>query len=179
VEFGRGRRVPGRNPGCFFCWRLILTFYQLIDILSIDRKWESEVDTIKLSTQSKKNEVTDFLEELHGILGKENFDIDTDITLIRAKKKKEDELYSTPYTLLDLEYDTYDVVERLKELTVKEYSETLIDKDDINPPFLFVFGKDINDKQVYVKLKIKGNSSRYVVCVSFHYAKEKMVFPYA
>jgi hypothetical protein len=137
------------------------------------------VDTIKLSIQSKKNEVTDFLEELHGILGKENFDIDTDITLIRAKKEKEDELYSTPYALLDLDYDTYDVVDRLKELTVKEYSETLIDKDDINPPLLFVFGKDINNKQVYVKLKIKGNPSRYVVCISFHYAKEKMVFPYA
>jgi hypothetical protein len=119
------------------------------------------------------------LEELQGILGKENFDIDTDITLIRAKKKKEEELYSTPHTLLDLDYDTYDVVDRLKELTVKEYSETLIDKDDINPPLLFVFGKDINHKQVYVKLKIKGNPSRYVVCVSFHYAKEKMVFPYA
>jgi hypothetical protein len=137
------------------------------------------VDTIKLSTQSKKNEVTDFLEELQGILGKENFDIDTDITLIRVKKKKEDERYSTPYTLLDLDYDTYDVIDRLKELTVQEYSETLIDKDDINPPLLFVFGKDINNKQVYVKLKIKGNPSRYVVCVSFHYAKEKMVFPYA
>jgi hypothetical protein len=137
------------------------------------------VDTIKLSIHSKKNEVTDFLEELQGILGKENFDIDTDITLIRAKKKKEEELYSTPHTLLDLDYDTYDVVDRLKELTVKEYSETLIDKDDINPPLLFVFGKDINNKQVYVKLKIKGNPSRYVVCISFHYAKEKMVFPYA
>jgi hypothetical protein len=151
----------------------------MIDILSIDSIYKSEVDTIKLSIQSKKNEVTDFLEELQGILGKENFDIDADITLIRANKKKEDELYSTPYTLLDLDYDTYDVVDRLKELTVKEYSETLIDKDDINPPLLFVFGKDINNKQVYVKLKIKGNPSKYVVCVSFHYAKEKMVFPYA
>jgi hypothetical protein len=151
----------------------------MADTLSIDSVYKSEVDTIKLSIQSKKNEVTDFLEELQGILGKENFDIDADITLIRANKKKEDELYSTPYTLLDLDYDTYDVVDRLKELTVKEYSETLIDKDDINPPLLFVFGKDINNKQVYVKLKIKGNPSKYVVCVSFHYAKEKMVFPYA
>lgn len=151
----------------------------MIDTLSIDRKSGLEVNTIKLSIQSKNKEVTDFLEELQGILGKENFDIDADITLIRAKKKKEDEMYSTPYTLLDLDYDTYDVVDRLKELTIKEYSETLIDKDDINPPLLFVFGKDINNKQVYVKLKIKGNQSRYVLCVSFHYAKEKMVFPYA
>lgn len=151
----------------------------MIVTLSIDRMCDLEVNTIKLSIQSKNKEVTDFLEELQGILGKEDFDIDADITLIRAKKKKEDEMYSTPYTLLDLDYDTYDVVDRLKELTIKEYSETLIDKDDINPPLLFVFGKDINNKQVYVKLKIKGNQSRYVLCVSFHYAKEKMVFPYA
>lgn len=157
----------------------ILTFYQMIVILSIDRICGLEVDTIKLSIQSKKKEVIAFLEELQDILGKENFDIDADITLIRAKKRKEYEMYSTPYTLLDLDYDIYDVVDRLKELTVKEYSETLIDKDDINPPLLFVFGKDINNKQVYVKLKIKGNPSRYVLCVSFHYAKEQMVFPYA
>lgn len=37
----------------------------------------------------------------------------------------------------------FDVVERLKELTIREYSETLIDKDDLNPPMLFVFGKEI------------------------------------
>ena len=80
---------------------------------------------------------------------------------------------------MDLDYDITDVVERLKELTVDEYSETLVDKDDLNPPFLFVFGKNINDKQIYVKLKIKERQSSYILCVSFHYAKEKMSFPYA
>lgn len=151
----------------------------MIGILSIDSNTFLEVNKIKLGVQSKKTEVNDFLEELQSILNKANFDIDTDIILIRAKKKKEDEQYSTPYTLLDLDYDTYDVIDRLKELTIKDYSETLIDRDDINPPLLFVFGKDINNKQVYVKLKIKGDQSRYVLCVSFHYAREKMLFPYA
>lgn len=151
----------------------------MIGILSINSNTFLEVNTIKLGVQSKKTEVNDFLEELQSILNKANFDIDTDIILIRVKKKKEDEQYSTPYTLLDLDYDTYDVIDRLKELTIKDYSETLIDRDDINPPLLFVFGKDINNKQVYVKLKIKGDQSRYVLCVSFHYAKEKMLFPYA
>lgn len=72
-----------------------------------------------------------------------------------------------------------DVVNRLKELTVEEYSETKIDKDDWNPPLLFVFGKDIDSKLVYVKLKIREDQPRHVLCVSFHYAKEKMIFPYA
>ena len=134
---------------------------------------------IFLSTQSKKREVIAFLDELKSILENADFEVDTDIILISKKKQGEDQKYSTPYTLLDLDYDTEDVVERLKELTVAEYSETKIDKDDLNPPLLFVFGKDINSKLVYVKLKINGDQQRHVLCVSFHYAKEKMSFPYA
>lgn len=98
--------------------------------------------------------------------------------MIQAKKRKGKEQYSTPYTLLDLDYDVNDVVQRLAELTVEEYSETLIDKDDVNPPLLFVFGKDINDRQIYIKLKIKDDPIKHVICVSFHYAEEKMLFPY-
>lgn len=133
---------------------------------------------ILFSIQSKKGEVIVFLNELKSLLEKEDFNIDTDFTLIR-KRKNAHEKFSTPYTLLDLEYNAEDVVQRLKELTVKEYSETKIDKDDTNPPLLFVFGKDINRKLVYVKLKIKGDQRRYVLCVSFHYAEDKMNFPYA
>ena len=155
-----------------------MTNYQLVAILSIDSKY-MEVISIFLSTQSKKKEVIAFLEELKGLLGRDDFNIDTDLTLIRKRKAGDDQKYSTPYTLLDLDYDASDVVERLKELTVEEYSETKIDKDDLNPPLLFVFGKDINNRLVYVKLKIKGDQQRHVLCVSFHYAKEKMNFPYA
>ena len=133
---------------------------------------------IFLSTQLKKREVVAFLEELKGLLGKDDFNIDSDILLIKKRKPK-DEAHSTPYTLLDLDYDILDVVERLKELSVAEYSETKIDKDDLNPPLLFVFGKDINNKLVYIKLKIKGEQQKRVLCVSFHYAKEPMAFPYA
>lgn len=134
---------------------------------------------IFLSTQSKKREVAAFLAELKKLLEDAEFDIDTDLILIRKRKQGEDQKYSTLYTLLDLEYDMEDVAERLKELTIAEYSETKIDKDDIEPPLLFVFGKNINDKLVYVKLKIKGIQQKHILCVSFHYAKEKMIFPYA
>ena len=131
---------------------------------------------IKISIQSKKTVVKAFLEELKEILGDEDFDIDNNLLIIRSRK---DEIeYSTNYTLVDLEYDSFDVVERLKELTVAEYSETLIDKDDDKPPLLFVFGKDINAKLVYIKLKIKGETDKKVLCLSFHYAKYDMKFPY-
>ena len=149
-----------------------MVYYQLIEYVA-------EVVSIFLSTQSKKREVVAFLEELKSLLESGDFDINTDFMLIAKKKQGDNQKYSTPYTLLDLDYDTGDIVERLKELTVAEYSETKIDKDDLNPPLLFVFGKDINSKLVYVKLKIKGEQQRQVLCVSFHYAKEKMTFPYA
>ena len=139
-----------------------------------------EVIFIFLSRISKRQEVLAFLEELKVFLEGNDFDIDHDLILIK-KRKLEDEEYSTPYTLLDLDYSSEDVVNRLKELTVAEYSETKIDKDDFNPPLLFVFGKDINRRLVYVKLKIKKkeNLRTHILCVSFHYAKEKMKFPYA
>ena len=150
----------------------------MIFILSINSACNSEVVIIFLSTQSKKREVIAFLDVLKSILENADFDIDTDLTLISKKKQGKDQKYSTPYTLLDLDYDTEDIVARLKELTIAEYSETKIDRDDLNPPLLFVFGKYINSKLVYVKLKIKGDQQRHVLCVSFHYAKEKMIFPY-
>lgn len=139
-----------------------------------------EVIFIFLSRISKRQEVVAFLEELKAFLKGNDFDIDHDLILIK-KKKVDDEEYSTPYTLLDLDYNSEDVVSRLKELTVAEYSETKIDKDDLNPPLLFVFGKDINRRLVYMKLKIKKkeNLRKHILCVSFHYAKEKMKFPYA
>lgn len=131
-----------------------------------------------LSTQSKKREVVAFLNELHKLLENKSFDINTDLKLISKRKKGDDKRFSTPYTLVDLEYDAEDVVNRLKELKIEEYSETKIDTDDVNPPILFVFGKDINGKLIYVKLKIR-NQEKQVICVSFHYAKNKMEFPYA
>ena len=139
-----------------------------------------EVIFIFLSRISKRQEVVAFLEELKAFLKGNDFDVDHDLILIK-KKKVDDEEYSTPYTLLDLDYNSEDVVNRLKELTVAEYSETKIDKDDLNPPLLFVFGKDINRRLVYMKLKIKKkeNLRKHILCVSFHYAKEKMKFPYA
>ena len=134
--------------------------------------------SIFLSYQSKKREVIAFLDGLHKLLRRNDFDINTDLTLISKPKQGNEQKFSTPYTLLDLDYDAEDVVSRLKELKVEEYSETKIDTNDVNPPILFVFGKDINGKLIYVKLKIR-DLKKQVVCVSFHYAKDKMEFPYA
>ena len=107
-----------------------------------------------------------------------DFNMDTDLVIIRRRKQDGEQFFSTPYTLVDLGYDAGDIAELLKQLTVEEYSETKIDKDDLNPPLLFVFGKVIEGKLIYIKLKIKSSQKKYILCVSFHYAKDKMKFPY-
>lgn len=78
-----------------------------------------------------------------------------------------------------MNYDLEDVIDVIKNLTLKDYSETLFDNDNDRPPLLFVFGKDINNKTVYIKLKVRDNIKNYILCVSFHYAEFKMSHPYA
>ena len=69
------------------------------------------------------------------------YDINEDFVLIMNHKSHGVHNYSTPQTMIDLEYSAEDVVNRLRELSVNEYHETLLDKDNTNPPFLFVFAK--------------------------------------
>ena len=78
----------------------------------------------------------------------EYINVDTDFALIKSKKV--DEEYSTPYTLLDLDYDVYDVIDHLIKLDVSDFSEVKLDEDDSNQ----------------------------VICVSFHYSKWSMDYPF-
>ena len=142
--------------------------------LSIDSKWVREIE---ITIKSEKKEVRCFLENMKEIINDKNFNIENDFILIQTMKA--DKRYSTTYTLLDLEYDSFDVIECLKQLSITNYSETLFDKDDDNPPLLYVFGMIINGHLVYIKLKMKGEANKKILCVSFHYAKWEMNFPFA
>lgn len=77
-----------------------------------------------------------------------------------------------------MEFDAQDVISVISGLVVEEYSESVFDKNDSDPVWLHVFGKEINNKLVYIKLKIRDAASKCIICVSFHYAKNNMVFPY-
>ena len=124
-----------------------------------------------------KGEVASFLSQMKGILKADTFNIDSHFRLI--KNSKEEIEYSTPYTLIDLEYDVFDVANELKSLEVSNYSESKLDRDDPNPPILLVFGKVINNREIYIKIKCRDiNDIGQVICVSFHYAKWKMKYPY-
>lgn len=132
---------------------------------------------IKIPILSDKATVRGFLEQLREILADADFTIEKNLIIIKSRKEEIE--FSTPYTMLDLEYDADDIVACLRELQLQEYSETLLDRDGDKPPLLFVFGKNINNRLVYIKLKIKGEATKTILCLSFHYAKYNMNFPYA
>ena len=70
-----------------------------------------EVIIIKIPIQSTKKDVKIFLNELMTILNSQNFNEDNDLIII--KSTKDDIQFSTGYLMLDLDYDTSDIVERL------------------------------------------------------------------
>lgn len=132
-------------------------------------------------TVSKKD-IEAFLAEMKSILCSADFDIDRDFifTEIRAKDDPDDE-YTNKNTLLELDFDRYDVVEHLKSLTVEEYTESMLDNVSKDMRFFHVFGRKIRGRDVYIKVRIKLRKigTKYVFCVSFHFARHGIThFPH-
>ena len=132
---------------------------------------------------SSRAEVEKFLVDMKGILNSPDFDIDRDFIFqkIRADDDPNDD-YNNENTMLALNYSTEDIVEDLKELQIRDYSETIIDNKTDGLVPLYVFGKEIQNRDIYIKLRIKSRktNSEYVFCLSFHFAKFPIKdFPYA
>ena len=67
--------------------------------------------------------------------------------------------------------------EVIKSLTVDDYSEGPI-KNILNAwGDLWVFGKDVEGKEVYIKISY-GMPNRRAICISFHLAEYPMNYPY-
>jgi hypothetical protein len=131
---------------------------------------------------STETEVGDFLRDLKGILTDEEFDASVDLDILNKKKvESSTDPYTTFNTLQALSFDRNDIVKQLLSLDVSDYIETFIDdKDSILPPF-YTFGKDISNREVYIKVKIRDKRRRKVFCVSFHFARYPLptIRPYA
>lgn len=65
----------------------------------------------------------------------------------------------------------------VQSLTIEDYSEGPI-KNILNKwGDLWVFGKDINGQEVYIKIAY-GVPNRRAICISFHVAEFPMNYPY-
>lgn len=85
-------------------------------------------------------------------------------------------------TLIELGLNYKFVKDELLGLLPQNYSEG--PKKDLNEELfvdesVWIFGKVIQKKEIYIKLKIRENDNQEeVVCISFHIAKYPMNYPF-
>ena len=79
----------------------------------------------------------------------------------------------------ELNYDKEDVIEEISKLKIENYIETCIDRIDNTLPQLFVFGKKIQGKDIYIKIKIRNKLKHKIFCISFRFARHSITkYPY-
>ena len=88
-----------------------------------------------------------------------------------------DERDKNAKTLTELGITAVERKEIVKTITVDDYSEGPI-KNLLNRfGDLWVFGKDVNGQEVYIKISY-GLPNHSTICVSFHIAEYPMNYPY-
>jgi hypothetical protein len=115
-------------------------------------------------SKSSKEEVESFLSEF---LTKLNT---FDVLFLNRDKNRE--------ALLILEISSLKRYEYLKSLKLENYFNGPNDDvyDPESPPN-WEFGMDIKEREVYIKINL-GKSNKKVVCISFHIAEKKIIYPF-
>ena len=78
--------------------------------------------------------------------------------------------------LVDLELRPIERKAILETLEAKDYSEGPLEEKLYGGADMWVFGKTIKKKEVYIKITM-GAMGSSVICISFHLAQHKMQYP--
>ena len=78
--------------------------------------------------------------------------------------------------LVDLELRPIDRKMTLERLVVQDYSEGPLEEKLYGGSDMWVFGKQIKTKEVYIKISLGAHGSS-VICISFHIAEHTMNYP--
>lgn len=87
-----------------------------------------------------------------------------------------DERHKNAQTLLTLEISPARRTEILGELEVTDYSQGPLEEKLYKGAAMWVFGKKINKREVYIKITM-GLEGRQVICISFHLAEHPLHYP--
>ncbi|HMS67947.1 MAG TPA: hypothetical protein PKD18_07405 [Saprospiraceae bacterium] len=79
--------------------------------------------------------------------------------------------------LIDLELRPIDRITVLETLDIKDYSEGPLAETLYRGADMWVFGKTVKKKEVYIKITM-GAMNSSVICISFHLAQHKMNYPF-
>ena len=119
-----------------------------------------------------KGAVQIFLNELKGILSEKQ------VILNIIEREDKEKGYTLSDCRAELGIDNNDIKEYLKDLSIENYVETCDDERNKNSNSYYVFGKFVNEKEIYIKVKIQSYDKKIVVCMSFHFAEYKLNYPY-
>lgn len=108
-------------------------------------------------------------------------EIESFLNLFKEKMKIQEVLFrdergKNAQALLDLEIRPVEREEILASLKIKEYCTGPIKDTLYNGSDLWVFGRIIKKKEVYIKISM-GFPGSGVICISFHIAERKLKFP--
>lgn len=78
--------------------------------------------------------------------------------------------------LIDLELRPIDRKAILEALEAKDYSEGPLEEKLYGGADMWVFGRTVKKKEVYIKITM-GVTGSSVICISFHLAEHKMSYP--
>jgi hypothetical protein len=78
--------------------------------------------------------------------------------------------------LVDLELRPIERKAILEALQTKDFSEGPLKEKLYGGADMWVFGKDVKKKEVYIKITM-GAMGSSVICISFHLAQHKMNYP--
>ena len=124
--------------------------------------------------QSTKGNVQIFLNELKSILNSKNCIFDL------LEREDKEEKYTNRYCMNKFDYYKDDVKLELKTLEVSNYYRTVQDENNKKyKEYYYEFGKIIQGKMVYIKVKIVSRDNKNILCMSFHFPELEMTrFPY-
>ncbi len=86
-------------------------------------------------------------------------------------------------TLISLGYTERNVLDEILELSEEDFVEgPLIDLDGYKGEF-WVFGRIIQNREIYIKLKVKdlnaeGDKQLTTLCISFHFSEKSLTYLY-
>ena len=105
------------------------------------------------SVRETKEKVKIFLAKLKSILSSPNFDTSRDLDiLLRKKGEFPFDPYTTENTLLALNFNNDDIKNELLNLKTEDYAETIIDSKDASLPPFYVFYREIQSRDIYIKV---------------------------
>ena len=101
-----------------------------------------------------------------------------DLTTLLIPSRK-DPASKTSICMRGLGYTPSDVLRVIHSLEARHYSEGPKRDDKERPHDLWVFGKVVEGKLIYIKFTVfYDNDAVMGICVSFHEPERKMAFPY-